>query len=129
MDEFIVDAQIAILDGALKKYKEVVDKGYDKKFEIYEKYVKSQIPDQINNFMASDKVDKYFKCTEYKANAVCCTSCKYVTCMENCIPGKDCTNGKKELVMDKCPKLEFQVDTFSRTNVPNATYTLTDSTG
>ncbi|KAF2003786.1 glycoside hydrolase family 18 protein [Amniculicola lignicola CBS 123094] len=127
IDQFIVDVQIAVLDGALKKFKEVVDKGYDKKFQIYANYVKAQIPDQINNFMASDKVDKYFKCTEYRANAVCCKDCTYPTCLENCISGKDCTNGDKEVSMDKCPKMEFQVKTISNIDVPNATYSLTDS--
>jgi hypothetical protein len=62
VDKYIVDDQIAIQEGALQKYKTLVDSGYDKKFEIYEKFAKAQVPEQINNFMATDKVDKYFKC-------------------------------------------------------------------
>jgi hypothetical protein len=49
-------------DGALKKYKDRVDKGYDKKLEFYEKFVQAQKPEQINNFMATDKVGQYSKC-------------------------------------------------------------------
>jgi hypothetical protein len=66
MEQYIADVQISVLDGALKKYKDLVDKGYDSKFKTYEKYVLAPIPGQINNFMASDMVDKYFKCKEYR---------------------------------------------------------------
>lgn len=58
VEQYILHVEIASFEGALKKYKDLVDKGYDKKFEIYEKFVASQIPDQINKFMVSDKVDK-----------------------------------------------------------------------
>lgn len=87
MEQYLADAQIAVLDGALKKYKDLIDKGYDKKFEIYEKYVKAQIPDRINNFMASDKVDKYFKCTEYRSSGTCCKDCRFASCLDGCIMG------------------------------------------
>jgi hypothetical protein len=80
MEQYIADVQISVLDGALKKYKDLVDKGYDGKFKTYEKYVSAQIPGQINNFMASDKVDKYFKCKEYRTSGTCCKDCKYGKC-------------------------------------------------
>lgn len=128
MEQYIADVQIAVLDGALKKYKDLIDKGYDKKFEIYEKYVKAQIPDQINNFMATDKVDKYFKCAEYKS-ITCCKDCKYATCGIDCVRGTDCKSGKGTVPMDKCPKMEFEAAPLSADRIPNATYTLTDSDG
>lgn len=128
IEQYLVDVQVAVLEAALKKYKDLVDKGYDKKFEIYEKHVKAQIPDQINNFMASDKVDKYFKCKETK-DVVCCSSCRYATCMEHCVKDSDCKNGMGTIDMDKCPKMEFEIKTIGSTVIPNATYTLTDSAG
>lgn len=33
---YIVDVQIAVFDGAIKKYKKLIDNGYDKKFSIWE---------------------------------------------------------------------------------------------
>ncbi|KAL5114914.1 hypothetical protein ACEQ8H_007161 [Pleosporales sp. CAS-2024a] len=112
MEQYISDVQISVLDGALKKYKDLVDNGYDGKFKTYERYVKEQIPGQIYNFMASDKVDKYFKCKEYRTSGTCCKDCKYATCIENCIKGSDCEHGKAETRY-----------------IPNATYTLTDADG
>jgi hypothetical protein len=74
MGQYILDVQVAVFDASLSKYKDLIDDGYDKKFQIYEKYAKAQIPDQLDIFMASDKVDKYYKCYEVKHGA-CCDSC------------------------------------------------------
>ena len=57
LEQYIADIQVRILDETLKKYEDLLDNGYDGKFSTYEKYMKYQAPDQINNFMASDKVD------------------------------------------------------------------------
>ncbi|KAL6161323.1 hypothetical protein ACJBU6_00443 [Exserohilum turcicum] len=129
MEQYITDVQISVLDGALKKYKDLVDKRYDDKFRIYASYVKDQIPDQINNFMTSDKVDKYFSCSDYKTRGTCCKDCRYATCIENCIKGSNCKGGKGEYPMDKCPRIEFQKGTLDGDYIPNATFTLKDKDG
>jgi hypothetical protein len=129
MEQYITDVQISVLDGALKKYKDLVDKGYDDKFKTYAGYVKDQIPDQINNFMASDKVDKYFTCTDYKTQGTCCKDCRYATCIENCIKGSNCKGGKGEYPMDKCPRMEFEKGTLDGDYIPNATFTFKDENG
>jgi hypothetical protein len=46
------------LGNTLKTYLDLLDDGYDDKFSTYERYTKEQVPDQINSFMASDKVDE-----------------------------------------------------------------------
>jgi hypothetical protein len=92
VDKYIVDVQIAIQEGALQKYKTLVDSGYDKKFEIYEKFAKAQVPEQINNFMATDKVDKYFKCQEVKFGR-CCNTCRFDACLPGCVKGGNCKGG------------------------------------
>jgi hypothetical protein len=128
VNQYLLDVQIMMFEGALKKYKDLVDKGYDKKFEVYEKFVEAQIPEQINNFMATDKVDKYFQCQETKYGT-CCSSCQYPTCMETCIKGKDCKNGLGTFDIT-CPKMEFEdkgLDPDVR--IPNATFVLKDSDG
>ncbi|GKT41013.1 uncharacterized protein ColSpa_01194 [Colletotrichum spaethianum] len=60
LEKYIVDVQIAVSDGALKKYKKLIDNGYDKNPSIWEGYIKEQIPGQIKNFMATDKGGKCF---------------------------------------------------------------------
>lgn len=75
LEQYIVDVQVAVFDAALKKYKKLVDDGYDKKFSIWEGYVKQQIPGQIKHFMATDKADKYFKCGEMTI-VTCCNTCQ-----------------------------------------------------
>ncbi|RYP14424.1 hypothetical protein DL765_006367 [Monosporascus sp. GIB2] len=128
VEQYLLDVQVAVLETALKKYKALVDNGYDKKFTVYEKYVADQVPGQVNNFMASDKVQKYFKCQETK-DIRCCRDCRYANCLEGCVKGSDCERGRGTIDMDKCPQMEFQVPTLSSTYIPNATFTLTDSEG
>lgn len=129
VNKYLLDVQINVLEGALSKYKDLVEKGYDKKFEIYEKYVEAQIPEQINNFMATSKVDKYFKCQETK-DITCCSSCQWVTCMETCVSGPNCKNGRGTVDMDKCPKMEFEDKGLGPgTVIPNATFILKNSKG
>ncbi|KAF2119736.1 hypothetical protein BDV96DRAFT_642744 [Lophiotrema nucula] len=128
VEQYLVDVQVAVLGAALKRYKDLVDNGYDKRFEVYEKNVKNQIPDQINNFMASDKVDKFFKCKETK-KVVCCRTCRFDNCMHDCVKGNDCKDGWGTIDMDKCPRFEFESRAFSEDHIPNATFTLTDGEG
>ena len=64
VEQYLLDIQIAVFEGFLRKYKDLLSNGYDGKFKTYEKSAKAQVPDQINNFMASDNVNKYFKCQE-----------------------------------------------------------------
>lgn len=128
VEQYLLDIQIAIFEGALRKYKDLLSNDYDGKFKTYEKSAKGQVPDQINNFMASDKVDKYFKCRETK-EIVCCSGCSYATCGVDCVSGDDCEPGTGMVDMDKCPKIEFAQPMIGGLDVPRATYTLTNATG
>ncbi|KAH6627470.1 hypothetical protein F5144DRAFT_613352 [Chaetomium tenue] len=110
IEQYLVDIQVGILEGSLRKYKDLIDDDYDNKFRVYEKYVKTQIPEQIDTFMVSDKVDKYFKCQE--------TICDYYDCAPP--PPVD---------MPACPKFQFPLEMLDRTPIPNATFTLTDPAG
>ncbi|KAK3356346.1 hypothetical protein B0T25DRAFT_134682 [Lasiosphaeria hispida] len=76
--------------------------------------------------MASDKVDKYFKCTETK-HITCCSSCKYATCAIGCDRSPNCKDGRGTITMDKCPRFEFSLPALSADPIPNTTYALTDS--
>ena len=128
VERYLLDIQVAIFEGALVKYKELLDNGYDGKFKTYEKSAKAPVPDQINNFMASNKVDKYFKCQETK-QLTCCKDCHYATCGVGCVVDDDCKSGMGTVDMDKCPKIEFEQSMISNTVVPRTTYTLTNATG
>ncbi|TIC91656.1 Killer toxin subunits alpha/beta [Colletotrichum higginsianum] len=127
LEQYIVDVQIAVFGGALDKYKKLIDDGYDKKFSIWEGYIKEQIPGQIKNFMATDKVDKYFKCGEMKT-VVCCNTCQNAWCGTNCERSNGCKNGKQMVPRDKCPKVEFDPTGFGGGH-PNTTFTLNDCNG
>ncbi|VBB80335.1 Putative Glycoside Hydrolase Family 18 [Podospora comata] len=128
LEQYIVDVQVAIFDGALKKYQKLIDDGYDKKFSVWEGYVKEQIPGQIKNFMATDKVDKYFKCGEMKT-VTCCDTCTNAWCGAACERFAGCKNGKQMVPRDKCPRVEFDPEPGFNSKHPNTTFTLTDRDG
>ncbi|CAO2657798.1 Nn.00g070580.m01.CDS01 [Neocucurbitaria sp. VM-36] len=128
VDQYLDDVQVSINEGALQKYKTLIDNGYDKKFEVYEKYVRAQIPEQINNFMATEKVDKYFKCQETKFGT-CCNKCRFDGCLQGCIKGSDCKGGQGTYDI-ACPRMEFEDKGLDPgTYIPNATLILEDSDG
>lgn len=128
VDQYIVDVEIATQERALQQFKTLLDNGYDKKFETYEKFARRQIPEQINNFMATDKVDKYFKCQETRYGT-CCSSCQWAGCFEGCIKGSSCKSGTHTLDID-CPRMEFEDKGLDPgTSIPNATFILKDSDG
>ncbi|KAF6803218.1 glycoside hydrolase family 18 protein [Colletotrichum sojae] len=127
LEQYIVDVQVSVFDVALKKYKKLIEDGYDKKFSIWEGYIKEQIPAQIKNFMATDKVDKYFKCGETKT-VVCCNTCQNAWCGTGCERFDGCKNGKQTVPRDKCPKVEADPDGFGFGH-PNTTFTLNDKEG
>ena len=128
-EQNIVRGLISIFDTSLQKYKDLIDHEYDKKFGVYEEYAKAQVPDQLNNYMASDKVDKYFKCKKTK-EIFCCNNCYKGACQGPCEPGASCQSGPRLIDMDKCPKYEFEAPALSGgSEIPNATFSLTDSKG
>ena len=128
MEQYILDVQVAVFEAALLKYKDLIDHHYDEKFKIYEKFAKAQVPGQLNNFVASDKVDKYFKCHETK-DVKCCKDCYKGACHGPCEAGSSCQPGLRQVDMDKCPKYEFEARPLSGSDIPNATFTFTDSKG
>ncbi|PHH90082.1 hypothetical protein CDD83_4590 [Cordyceps sp. RAO-2017] len=127
VEQYLVQVQIAIMAEALKTFKHLVDSGYDDKFKIYEGYVKKQVPAQIDAFMASDKVQKYYKCKETKS-VVCCSSCSSIFGCENCDRSSGCKDGLRTVDVE-CPRTEHEVDMISPVHVPNVTFALQDSDG
>ncbi|KAK2024007.1 family 18 glycosyl hydrolase [Colletotrichum zoysiae] len=127
LEQYIVDVQTAVFDESLKKYNNLIKDGYDNKFSIWEGYIKEQIPGQIKKFMATDKVDKYFKCGETKT-VTCCNTCQNAWCGTKCERFDGCKNGKQTVPRDKCPKVEADPTGFGG-DQPNTTFTLTDRSG
>ncbi|KAI0181182.1 putative glycosyl hydrolase, family 18 [Hypoxylon sp. FL1284] len=129
IEQYIVDIQTATLERALDDYKDLIDSGYDDKFSTYERYVTDQVPDQINHFMAQDKVQDYFTCTEAK-DILCCTDCRYDNCVDTCVKGWDCVNGPGTVDIP-CPQMEFQrsIADGDQTPIPNATFHFKDEDG
>lgn len=112
------------MEAALKKYKDLVDGGYDEKFDIYAGYVEEQVPYQIDAFV-SEKGNDYFKCKEYtKLN--CCKDCTYATCAIDCVKGDDCKSGYGYRDIT-CPKdLKDSSEPGTGPPVPNTTWIMQD---
>ena len=72
VEQYLLDVQVAVFNTALTKYKDLIDDGYDNKFKTYAKYVRDSVPDQLNAFMASENMHKYFRCKITKVAQVCC---------------------------------------------------------
>ena len=118
MEKYIVDVELEIMGAALKRYKDLVDDGYDDKFNTYHSYIVAQIPLQIDAFMR-DNADKYFSCEQYKLR-VCCSDCKYATCAIDCVRGDDCDSGYGYV--------DIKCQDAIRDDM-NVTFTATDSKG
>ena len=126
LNKYILDVEIATMDSALKKHKDLIDDGYDKKFKTYSGYVSAQVPDQIDKFVG-DNGDKYFQCKETKERQ-CCDDCTYVFCREDCSDSPSCDGGFSTEDI-KCPKNLINGDTGLGDKIPNATYVMEDEKG
>jgi Glycosyl hydrolases family 18 len=126
LNKYILDVEIAVIERALKKYKDLVDGDYDEKFGIYESYVKQQVPIQINRFVGENG-DKYFQCRETKKRD-CCDECTYITCHEDCSDSSSCTDGLSTEDID-CPTNLSDGDIEFGADIPNATYVMRDEDG
>ena len=127
MDQYIFDVQVAVYEASLKKYKKLLEDGYDKKFQIWEGYLKDQIPDQFADFMNSDKMLPYFECTE-KGPFFCCESCRYGLDCSGCKTKPACLS-TEEAPMAKCPKAKVDLDPRHGGGQPTATFKLIDEDG
>lgn len=123
MNKYILDVEIAVMDSALKKYKDLVDGGYDSKFETYTTYIKRQVPDQVDMFVGENG-NKYFTCKETK-ELQCCSDCTYVFCMNNCNNSPTCDGGftTEEI---PCPTNLRDGDVGPGSSVPNAMFEIKD---
>ncbi|KAI6778523.1 uncharacterized protein J7T54_005047 [Emericellopsis cladophorae] len=120
MNRYIFALEIRIMEAALKKYKALLDNGYDDKFDVYAGYVQAQVPLQINAFI-KERGNDYFDCKEY-TKLKCCNDCTYATCWEDCVRGNDCHSGYGSRDI-KCPsKLEDSNEPGTGPAVPNTTW-------
>lgn len=44
LEQYMLDVEISNYEGALKKYKDLMDNGYDKKFDVYAQYSRVRLP-------------------------------------------------------------------------------------
>lgn len=130
---YMAKVEAKMMSNALDKYDELIADGYDDKFKTYEEYVRDQVPDQINAFMANGKAGDYFKCEETGMRN-CCGTCHYF-CEEedvnNCDDSPDCENGVGTFEITCPTEFEFgEVGNWLDPDVaPNTTYTLEDEDG
>jgi hypothetical protein len=115
------------MGAALDKYKELVDSGYDSKFKTYARYIKEQVPSQIDEFMA-DQADKYFQCKETKQQR-CCSDCTHATCLEDCNKSSSCKKGFGTSDISCPTNLKGGHQPLIGEKIPNATFTFEDEDG
>lgn len=106
MDLYLANVQIAALESSLNEYDRQISKGYDRKFSVYERAMRQQVPGQVHSYMASDRANKYFRCHEERI-VMCCKDCPgpWSNCTSTCDRSSGCKSGKRWLRMDKCPFL------------------------
>jgi hypothetical protein len=63
LEQYMLDVEISDYEGALKKYKDLMDNGYDKKFGVYEKY--SRVSPYLFEMLAA-RTDSGFALTRTK---------------------------------------------------------------
>ncbi|KAK6443798.1 chitinase [Trichoderma asperellum] len=126
--KYLTQVQIRMMDGFMEKYTDLVNNGYDEKFKIYSDYIAEQVPVQIDQFML-DNADKYFTCTG-SYSAVCCNTCQWGGCLNNCKKGADCKNGTQTETV-KCPDtLKYELNALPPDyTLMSATYDLKDKDG
>lgn len=116
------------MGDALKKYDDLIDDDYDDKFKTFEGYVRQQVPDQINAFMANGKAGDFFTCEE-TGQRNCCGTCRYF-CeeedIEDCDDSDDCENGRGTFEVTCPTEYEYgeRGDWLTPDPAPNVTFTL-----
>jgi hypothetical protein len=130
---YIAKVEAKIMSDALRTYDELMEDGYDDKFKTFEAYVREQVPDQINAFMANGKAGDYFKCEETGIRN-CCGTCRYF-CeeedIETCDDSPDCKTGQGTFEITCPTEFEFgEVGNWLSQDVaPNTTYTMENENG
>jgi chitinase len=122
MNEYIIKAQGKSLKKSLSNYRQIIDHGYDGKFNTYELYIKDLLPLQIIEYMEKHG-DDHFVCNK-KTNVVCCKECRSAqACQNGCDNSRDCRGGEKEIRIP-CPKVIYDPSTLQ--SVDEITYVCRD---
>ncbi|KAI9148911.1 Killer toxin subunits alpha/beta [Paramyrothecium foliicola] len=127
IDKYIYDVEIFVMGAALEKYKRLVDGNYDSKFNTYSKYVRAQVPDQIDEFMAN-KADEFFQCKETKMQR-CCRDCMHAACGIGCNNSPTCERGMGTNEISCPTNLKDGHKPTPGETIPNATYTFKNEDG
>ncbi|KAK0103087.1 hypothetical protein ONS96_005698 [Cadophora gregata f. sp. sojae] len=101
MASYLVAAEVAMLDSSLNSYDSLIKGGYDKKFAVYERVTKAQIPLQIFKYMGGAQKSGFFECTETK-NQCCMKDCSSAFGCGSCVSGANCKSGQVQVKVD-CP--------------------------
>jgi hypothetical protein len=125
-DSYIADVEIQILSSALSDYNDMLNNGYDGKFDVYERYTEEQAPVSIARYMAGAQQSGNFKCTIQQYQQ-CCENCKNVwQCPNGCSWAKDCKSGTVPVTIN-CPTEIPTIDTDYFTHQQEITFSVTNS--
>ncbi|KAK8070332.1 glycoside hydrolase family 55 protein [Apiospora phragmitis] len=126
-DTYLADVQIAVLDGALNDYNDVVANHYDDHFKVFERSTKQQAPASIDAYMRGAQSSGNFKCTE-RQYKVCCSSCNgpWGACT-TCDTSVDCKKSGYYAVAVDCPTDTPDPYDIYKETPPEISYELTNA--
>jgi chitinase len=120
---YLLNYLTTFLGNSLSTYATILTQDYDRKFDTFQKYIKSQVSTEISDYM-SVNASKYFTCTKTE-NVVCCKDCQHIGC-QGCDHRNPCTSGIQNTPYD-CPKSIPNIPLFPI--LEDWQYTCTDTAG
>jgi hypothetical protein len=124
-DTYIADVEIQVLGAALRDYNDIVKNKYDSKFEVYQRYTKTQASVSVAAYMSGAQKSGNFRCSvqQYKK---CCKSCSSAwNCPDGCSSAPNCVDGTQQ-VTTNCPTEIPTEDTSYTKDQISVTYELTN---
>ncbi|KAL2812789.1 hypothetical protein BDW59DRAFT_167716 [Aspergillus cavernicola] len=111
MNTYIVGVQHATLNESLANYTDIINDGYDDKFDAYSGYITELIPEELKLYMAAN-ASRYFTC-KTETYIQCCKDCSNAyACSNGCSSDSDCVTGYANVTSD-CPDTIPEPDTLA----------------
>jgi chitinase len=95
----IMSALATIMERSLDRYSDLIDDGYDAKYDTYNHYIRSIVPEELETYV-SDHADDYFTCEE-KVTRRCCHEMHYM--VGTCDNSPKCKSGEQWVSKSACP--------------------------
>lgn len=106
MNHYIFEMENKLLSNALANYQKLLGNGYDAKFAVYERYVRSLVWPSLTSYMTKH-ASRYFDYTHTR-RIYCCKDCSSAqACSGGCTGGGNCVSG------DIVESISFQTERWA----------------